>query len=129
MRFSWPGNVRQLENVIERGIVMCDERVIQTQHLPELSGPVMVSRTAARAGPDSLEDAVDWFLEGRLGTSPPAAGALWDATLRRVGSVLIRRALKTAGGVQLQAAELLGIHRNTLRKKLSETGAAQDGSS
>ena len=48
---------------------------------------------------------------------------------RRVGSVLIRRALKTAGGVQLQAAELLGIHRNTLRKKLSETGAAQDGSS
>ena len=126
MRFQWPGNVRQLENVIERGVVMCDDDVIETRHLPELSGRAMASRATLPEGPDSLEDAIDWHLDGKLG-SAPSSGGLWDATLRRVESVLIRRAMRTAGGVQLQAAELLGIHRNTLRKKLAEAASAHDG--
>ena len=52
-------------------------------------------------------------------STPPADGKIWDVTMEVVEAELIRVALERTGGVRLQAADLLGIHRNTLRKKLS----------
>jgi len=127
MRYQWPGNVRELENVIERAVVLCDGDVIDLAQLPDLlqdapgaAGNLVVGRPgAAPPVAPSLELAVDAYLDGSYGEAP-TSGDLWNGTLRRVERTLVRRAMGRAKGVQLQAAELLGIHRNTLRKKLVE---------
>jgi Nif-specific regulatory protein len=119
MRHSWPGNVRELENVVERAVVLSEKEVIEVHDLPDLAGGEARHAPASASGPRNLAAAVECYLDGRLGPPPPP-GKLWDTTLRHVESVLVRRAMGCAGGVQLQAAELLGIHRNTLRKKLAE---------
>ena len=51
---------------------------------------------------------------------PELQGRIWDEVLGRFEHDLIRKALNESGGVRLRAAEILGIHRNTLRKKLEE---------
>jgi len=127
LRHRWPGNVRELENAVERAVVLCDGKEIQVADLPGLRGAVRGDSTTSGGGPGSLRGAVRHFLEGSLegspagspGVPPAADGKIWDATLGVVESELIRFALERTGGVRLQAADLLGIHRNTLRKKLS----------
>lgn len=131
LRYQWPGNVRELENVIERAVVLCDDDVIDLAQLPDLlqdapgSSGALVVGTPGAAPPvaSSLELAVDAYLDGSYGEAP-VSGDLWNGTLRRVERTLVSRAMGRAKGVQLQAAELLGIHRNTLRKKLVELSLA-----
>ena len=53
---------------------------------------------------------------------PELHGRIWDEILGRFERDLIHKALDQVGGVRLRAAELLGIHRNTLRKKIEEMG-------
>jgi len=53
---------------------------------------------------------------------PELHGRIWDEILGRFERDLIRKALEASGGVRLRAAEVLGIHRNTLRKKIEEMG-------
>ncbi len=115
LRYSWPGNVRELENAIERAAVLSGGGVIDAVDLPDLDA--RPGDGEAGAGFESLADAVDAYLDGRLGRAPED-GVIWDAAMDVVESRLIERAMDSADGVQLRAAELLGIHRNTLRKKL-----------
>jgi Nif-specific regulatory protein len=123
MRYGWPGNVRELENVVERAVVLCDGKTIHPADLPGLGEKGSPAAEAAAGGPGNLAEAVDQYLDGRFGT-PPADGRIWNEALGIVEGVLIRRALARAGGVRLRAAEILGIHRNTLRKKLDGEGEA-----
>jgi two-component system response regulator HydG len=99
----WPGNVRQLRNAMERAVVMSDGEVLLPQHLP---GDVLhppAARAAAAAA-----DAAEMPL----------------VTLEEMERRMIRRALaETANNLTL-AAERLGIHRNTLRRKIAEYGLA-----
>ena len=121
LRYSWPGNVRELENVIERAAVLSNGGIICDQDLPGLvetpRDRAVAEKVSADPGPTSLSEAVDAYLDGRLGDLP-ADGSLWGETLRVVEERLMRRALRSTEGVQLKAAEMLGIHRNTLRNKL-----------
>src|SRR5690606_39092118 len=96
--FSWPGNVRQLENAIQRALVLCGaEPRIEPQHMPvEIAAP-----TPTAAIPGGL------------------AGELWEEEARR-----IVQALAEASGRRKQAAEQLGISGRTLRYKLSKMRAA-----
>lgn len=122
LRYRWPGNVRELENAIERAVVLCDGQLIQPADFPGiLEGFAARPEDGAlgSVGPRSLAESVEHFLDGAYG-QPPADGKIWEETLSVVEGVLIRRALARVNGVRLQAADLLGIHRNTLRKKLSE---------
>ncbi len=120
LRHDWPGNVRELENVVERAAVVSQAGLIRAEDLPELSR--LAARPAgggyASSQPTSLEEALRAFLGGRFG-SRPQNGTVWDETMRRVEGQLLKFALEQSGGVQLKAADLLGIHRNTLRKKLT----------
>ena len=118
MRYEWPGNVREVENVIERAAIMCDGEVIRASDIPSLGGPLRPSGPAANGG--SLEDAVQRDLEAVLENG--AGGDVWDCAMARVERALIQQALERCGGVRLKAAEFLGIHRNTLRKKIDELG-------
>jgi Nif-specific regulatory protein len=117
LRYHWPGNVRELENVIERAVVLCDGKTIQVSDLPGLAGQAPVPHEPQAGAPGSLGEAVEQYLDGKFGPAP-ADGEIWDRAMGVVEDVLIRRAIERAGGVRLRAADILGIHRNTLRKKL-----------
>jgi two-component system nitrogen regulation response regulator GlnG len=124
----WPGNVRELENLIRRLSALYSQEIIGKDVLEgELSEPVEppenTPETPARPqGGDSLSAAVERHLrdyfdahEGGL----PASG-LYDRVLREVERPLISLSLAATKGNQLRAAKLLGLNRNTLRKKIRD---------
>jgi len=87
-RYEWPGNVRELENAMERAIILSSGETILFEDLPPYLQPSL-----------SREE------------SP-------SSSLEEVEKKLILDTLRAVKGNQTRAAELLGIHRNTLRRKL-----------
>ena len=120
---SWPGNVRELENLIRRLVVLNpDEAITEGAVAAELTGwePKLVS------GEDesSLTAAVERHLNthfAEYGDGLPPSG-LYDRILRDVERPLIAISLAACRGNQIRAAQLLGLNRNTLRKKIRELG-------
>ena len=118
--YGWPGNVRELENVIQHSMVMAGGGVILPEHLPIApgSGP-----PPAAAG--TLEQLVEQKLaECVHGLGRRESANLYDLLIGLVERPLLRAVLRETGGNQLRAAALLGINRNTLRKKLRQLGLA-----
>ncbi|NQY91709.1 MAG: sigma-54-dependent Fis family transcriptional regulator [Deltaproteobacteria bacterium] len=113
---DWPGNVRELENVLVRAAAMAPSRLLTTEDLP-FSAP----REANDYPSMSLEEIVVVKLReylDRQGDSPP--GDLHPRVLELVEKPLIEVVLERVGGNQLHAARMLGINRNTLRKKITD---------
>jgi DNA-binding NtrC family response regulator len=100
----WPGNVRQLENVVERAVVLAEGPRIEVHDLP----PELLQ--GAEAGP------------AEAATADPLAGIPPEGTLKdmleQVERLLLRRALQRAGGNREQTAQKLAINRSTLFNKL-----------
>ena len=112
--YPWPGNVRQLCNVMERALIMADGPVLLPQHLPpeirNHPSEAFLRGTERRVGRERRER-----IDRRSGATPlPPLEALERDH--------IRRALAMTGGQLGRAADLLGIHRNTLRRKLRDAG-------
>ena len=118
--YAWPGNVRELENVIQRAMVMASAGVILPEHLP--IGPV--SAAAAVAGTDaSLEEIIEKKMhECVRGLRGHTSANLHGLMVGLVEKPLLRAVMRETKGNQVRAAQLLGINRNTLRKKLKEHG-------
>ena len=117
--YDWPGNVRELENVIQRAMVMATSGVILPEHLP--IGPVSAAASVAADAP--LEEIVERKLtECVRGLREHASANLYDLMIGLVEKPLLRAVLRETGGNQVRAAQILGINRNTLRKKLVEHG-------
>jgi two-component system, NtrC family, nitrogen regulation response regulator GlnG len=117
--YDWPGNARELENVIQRAMVMATSGVILPEHLP--IGPV--SAAAAVAADSPLEEIVERkLIECMRGLREQASANLYDLMIGLVEKPLLRAVLRETGGNQVRAAQILGINRNTLRKKLVEHG-------
>jgi len=117
--YEWPGNVRELENVIQRAIVMATGGVILTEHLP--IGPV--SAAASGAIDATLEEVIEHrLLDCVRGLREQQSANLYDLMVGLVEKPLLRAVLRETEGNQVRAAQLLGINRNTLRKKLKEHG-------
>jgi two-component system nitrogen regulation response regulator GlnG len=112
VKHAWPGNVRELENAIKRALVLAAAEVIGTEDFAFLDGGPG-ERVAM-----SLEGIVRAETEAALDSGAP--GDVHGALLARVEKPLIETALARTGGNQLRAAELLGINRNTLRKRIVE---------
>ena len=121
--WNWPGNVRELENLVRRLLVLVGEDIISVEMVEsELASvrPVEVQPIEV----DSLSEAVDQHIRkyfGSLDGSMPPAG-LHSRILREVEHPLIIATLEITRGNQLKAAEILGINRNTLRKRIRELG-------
>jgi two-component system NtrC family response regulator len=98
MRYNYPGNVRELENIIERAVVLSKKGIITAADLP------IQIRTALQENRPSGE-----YPKGTL-----------NETLDTVERGLILDALKASGRVQTRAAELLGISERVLRYKLKK---------
>jgi two-component system nitrogen regulation response regulator GlnG len=112
-RRSWPGNVRQLRHAVEHGALLARGGEIAIAHLP----PVMDAPTP-QSTPGSLEAAVRAWARGYL-ASEAARGDLYQAFLTNVEPPLFETVLHNTLQNHSAAAEILGIHRATLRKKLS----------
>jgi two-component system nitrogen regulation response regulator GlnG len=121
-RYHWPGNVRELENVIQRLIVLYGQETISRDIVrAEVHDGAAKTGAEAREN-ESLGEAVERHLRGYFeahGDSLPAAG-LYDRVLREIERPLIELCLSATSGNQLRAASLLGLNRNTLRKKIRE---------
>src|SRR6267378_1435939 len=121
--YEWPGNVRELENVIQRAMVMASGGVILPEHLP--IGPV--SAAAGVAADSSLEEIIERKMaECVRGLRGQAAANLHGLMVGLVEKPLLRAVMRETKGNPVCAAQLLGINRNTLRKKLKEHGIDPD---
>ncbi len=123
-RQRWPGNVRELENLMKRLAALCADDVIGAEMVEsELSArPSSVSPDDAAERGGSLGASVEHHLRTyfqRHGDGLPPPG-LYDRVLKEVELPLIALTLSATRGNQLKAADLLGINRNTLRKKIRE---------
>jgi two-component system nitrogen regulation response regulator GlnG len=119
----WPGNVRELENAVKRALVLSAGEVLAPEAFEFLAG---TGAPAARAAPveADLETLVLREVDAALGAG---TRDLHEALLRRIERPLLERVLEHTSGNQLRAAALLGINRNTLRKKLTELGIEVPG--
>ena len=96
MRYDFPGNVRELENIIEHAFVMCKGDMIELRHLPP--------------------ELVDWSKEALLKEN------VADGPLQRAEAESIRKALERNRGNRLRTARELGIDRSTLWRKIKRYG-------
>ncbi|MBL9059161.1 MAG: nitrogen regulation protein NR(I), partial [Mangrovicoccus sp.] len=121
--YSWPGNVRQLENTVRRLVVTSPEDEITKADVAHVLGnqPAMEPMTG-RPESDKLSASVGSHLRRYFdlhgGVLPPPG--LYQRILREVETPLIEIALDATGGNQAKCADLLGINRNTLRKKITD---------
>ena len=121
-RHDWPGNVRELENATRRlAALHAEDEIDETVIERELDQPLAVSgidRGEAQTLSASVERHLNLYFTAHGGDLPPAG--LYARILREVERPLINRALSATRGNQIKAAELLGVNRNTLRKKIRE---------
>jgi two-component system nitrogen regulation response regulator GlnG len=121
-KYSWPGNVRELENLARRLAALYPQEIITAAVMEaELAQPAIAMESQSQE-PDSLSAAVErnlsrYFAGFEDGLPPPG---LYHRILREIEYPLLSAALAATRGNQIRAADLLGVNRNTLRKKIRD---------
>jgi len=122
-RYRWPGNVRELENLVRRLVALYTDRNIGAPIIEsELREIAPEAKPAGEEDDSKLNAVVERYLTKHFaefgGRLPPIG--LYDRVLREVERPLISLCLGATRGNQIKAAELLGLNRNTLRKKIRD---------
>ncbi len=121
--YEWPGNVRELENLVRRICALYAEELI-TARIVERELQDQSAVPTEPGGPVTLSGLVERHLAQSFADQPdgvPPAG-LYDRVLHEVERPLISLTLAATRGNQVRAAEILGLNRNTLRKKIQDLG-------
>ncbi|KZK98554.1 MULTISPECIES: nitrogen regulation protein NR(I) [unclassified Pseudovibrio] len=122
-RYRWPGNVRELENLVRRLAALYPQDDITASLIDlELSQPSTAVNDLDAPSVQDLGGSVERYLGdyfGGFGEDLPPPG-LYHRILREVEYPLISAVLAATRGNQIKAAELLGVNRNTLRKKIRD---------
>ena len=118
--YGWPGNVRELEHMMYRLCAMSSEGVITAE---SMAREMRVGQIDSAANSNTIEQDIRahlklYFAAHGVGALPPAG--LYDRILPLFERPLLEMTLQATGGNQLKAAHVLGINRNTLRKKITE---------
>jgi two-component system nitrogen regulation response regulator GlnG len=122
-RYRWPGNVRELENLVRRLAALYPQETIGDGIIQaELAQPAVSVQREDEEGEETLSRSVERHLNAYFqgfgdGLPPPG---LYHRILRDVEGPLVGAALAATHGNQIKAAELLGVNRNTLRKKIRD---------
>jgi two-component system, NtrC family, nitrogen regulation response regulator GlnG len=126
---SWPGNVRELENLIRRLAALYSDEVISAAILAhELditgTGPAPQRSGGGSAGDTSIASAVNGALAAEVSASEPQLppAGLYSRLVDQFELPLLTATLNLCGGNQIKAAQVLGLNRNTLRKKIRHHG-------
>jgi len=121
-RYGWPGNVRQLENLLRHAALDARDPQLGRAEIEPLLATQPDAPAAMGTEGETLSDSVanhlSRYFDMHGGMLPPAG--LYPRILREIEHPLIEIALEATGGNQAKCAELLGINRNTLRKKMTE---------
>ena len=122
--YSWPGNVRELENLIRRVAALYPQDTVGVDiveaELSEIAEEASGEPPARAERAESLSEAVDIHLRRHFplhGDNLPEPG-LYERIVREVERPLIQHCLAATNGNQIKSAEILGLNRNTLRKKI-----------
>jgi two-component system, NtrC family, nitrogen regulation response regulator GlnG len=132
-RHRWPGNVRELENLVRRLAALYPQDEISAEVIANELELTSGSKTSIRAetiSPDGQTISLALATEQHLaryfaefnGELPPAG--LYDRVLAEIERPLLHAALAATNGNQLKAADLLGLNRNTVRKKIRDLGVS-----
>ena len=122
MAYSWPGNVRELENLIRRIAALYTDDIIGSDIIRQEFEQNRTDPAPSHGGDENLSTSVErhlsvYFDAHRDGLPSPG---LYDRILREIERPLISLTLSATSGNQLQAAKVLGLNRNTLRKKIRD---------
>ncbi len=118
LSYPWPGNIRELKNIVERIVLLEDDYVLRPAHLPE---------SIRSGGSDATRKSVVQQLEVALGRPFPGDGIEFEELVRDTEMELISKAMKEVGGNQSRAARLLRLKRDKLRYRLKNFDMGHGG--
>jgi len=119
-RYDWPGNVRELQNLMKRFTVLTRDQEIQVQHLRQVLTVTEAPGRAASLGTMELKEAARrWTRDNLAVGAENNPSELHERLLAVIEPVLLGETLAAMDGNQIRAAAVLGMNRNTLRKKLN----------
>jgi two-component system, NtrC family, nitrogen regulation response regulator GlnG len=117
--YAWPGNVRELENAVLRAALLAPANTVRSDDIELGRGGVRLSN-ANLDGHASLSDLIARRITEMIESNGTEPRDLYQKLVGELEKPLIEIALERAGGNQVHAARMLGLNRNTLRKKLTE---------